>query len=320
MVNANLIAPDDQTRTIIEDFLEFGAPLELPYGLAIIDFDLPGGLGGTETVALRLTPSERDQLLSRVIRLRALDPDHHEISTVRVRTNPVTTGLHGSNLRTTGEADGGAFGFEIRFQDASNQLTVSFTPRDMTGQTPATVLPELRFLDSLKSPNSIQLAPEHGPFIGQPIPVPETFAQLVDKSTLLLVESITAIQETTTTQLRIPDLTELTKGQWEKIVTAAHLLQGEKISVTVPTIEFTSNGTPPPMGDVALFTTAEFSVEIGGAIIPIGLVGFHADRVRITVADNTGQSPELLIVHPVDRDIIAGTLVLMDSDAGRAAR
>lgn len=315
-LRGNFDLPDERTREAVRDFLEFGAPLELDEGLTTIEADLPGGLDGSpRTAAVRIwqpgTSSESDH----VGRIRSVGPDGRDEKVVRLRMPFATSGVSGQNLRTVAVEEGGAFTVEYRYFGETDILKLTFLPEPLSGRQPSKVLSGLYFLKSLNATRSVQLGAEFGPFIGNLMPVSKDLTHLVEDNILELVESIAYLQEHTTSQLAIPNLHELSKDAGERIVVGARLLRGEAVIVYVDELTVAPNGSPVTEGESEMFTVINYEVTVNDAVIPIGPVAFHAERVNVITVKDTDSAVERIVVRPCgEAKKIRGTFRRMSVD------
>jgi hypothetical protein len=97
------------------------------------------------------------------------------------------------------------------------------------------------------------------------------------------VEALAIIQEHTSTQLRVPDLTKLMDSDAWRIMHAAEVLLGEAISVPweVRTVHLHPSADPPPADPVAMLLFEELSISVNGVRVDLGYQQVHLPAVRI---------------------------------------
>lgn len=299
-LNAMFRTPEQADRDAMRDFIDYGAPLELGQDLATIDADLPGGLAGSTTGAVRILPlSSTTGSQPRPLRMRVIDVADDSEHEIVILMQPATAGLDGRNLRGVAEHEGGAFSVELRFTNEDGSQNFQFKPNELSGKIAGRVAPGLRFLSKLRAGNKFQLAPEFGPYTGEPFTISRDLTALVDNRVLELVESVAALQSLTQEQLILPDLSQLTVHQGEEIVVAAKVLSGGEVPVFFSELQFTSNGSAVPEGETAMFMTRYLDVTIGDVALSVGPVGFHFERVQLSL-EEAETSTGTITVRPVD--------------------
>ncbi|MEU0936090.1 hypothetical protein [Embleya sp. NPDC005971] len=230
------VEPDSDTARALDATLTYGVPLRLDSTdtrafHAVVD--LPGGLGGEMNAGvLSLVPLPGDDAQPYELRLQILDANDTLTETVRLDMQPATFGLGGRGVRAIGREEHGAFEVEILTDVPTLAARFNFSTCDLSGKTPARVLPGLRAAAGLRAPHRFRIAAAHGPveFPSIPIPAREHEGELAPSLLIELIDSLAHIQEHTTTQVAIPDLTTFTVAQARHVIRAARLLRGETLT------------------------------------------------------------------------------------------
>lgn len=313
-LNATFRTPELGDQNALRDFIAYGAPLELGPDLATIQGDLPGGLAGHLRGAIRVLQLPSSSKASRIVRMRAVDVATSAEAVIKVRMPPATSGIDGKNLRAVATEEGESFTVENRFTDEDSSWRFTFDPLPLSGKSAGRVLPGLKFLHTLREGNTLQVGPEFGPYLGDPMTIPNDLSALVDERVVELVESIDYLQGLTSVQLEIPNLDELSKQAGEDIVIAAKLLQGETVTTYVSEFEVVPNGSPVPDSESAIFIARDMNVAVGAAPISVGVVGFHSERVIIALESDESHPDGVIRVRAVGGGKIKGTLRVMPAE------
>jgi hypothetical protein len=222
------VPTDGPEAEALRGFNDFGAPVtvEDPGGEKIeLSFDLPGGLGGAfRGGRVSLGPARTDGAQPYRQRLQILTEAGKEISTCFLQMDPVTTGLSGAGVRATGREDHGVFQIEIRADLAAQRLDLKLTCGDLTGRHPNDVLPGLRVASSFHPPNKMRFAPPYGPITHPADAIPAAI-DLGLGLVLRVVEALAVVQDHTTEQIAIPDLTTVSRTSAGELIRLARLLQ-----------------------------------------------------------------------------------------------
>ncbi|MFJ3300233.1 hypothetical protein [Streptomyces bacillaris] len=113
----------------------------------------------------------------------------------------------------------------VDINDRSLQAT--FSSKDITGASPAEVLPALNFMAGLTSPNKLQVAARYVPFHDLDA-LPDSSPE-IPPVILRYIHSLAVMQEYTATPIVIPDLARTTMGQVRDAIRTASLLQGQTV-------------------------------------------------------------------------------------------
>lgn len=278
-------APGSEQRDMIEDFLDYGAPLDLRHGVTG-EVDLPGGLGRTVTNAtMRIIPIG-DTQPGRTLRLQVIDPEDEVLAETRIEVHAATTGPRQTGQRAIAAEEHGTFSMEIRFTPTSEygQGRFTFTKGKLAGTRPADVIAGLRVLEAMHHPNSVRIANLYGPVSHAGITVPDN-AGLDVAYELALTEALLAIQEHTTQQLVMPDPETVTDLDCRRILLAGDLTRGELIEGTWDQFTFDlradllSEVTAAPMLRLRLFRP--LIVPIAGHTVDLGHYAIFLASARL---------------------------------------
>lgn len=226
---------DSDVAEALRDFHTYGAPLTIedPTGEMLSwSVDLPGGLGGDLSGGhLRLGPAHPEGAQPYDLRLQVLDETGMEVATARLRMEPVTKGATGQGMQAIGVEEHGAFGIAIRVDPSTQKVNLSLQGQDLTGRRPTEVLPGLRAAAAFRAPNQFRLAAPYGPATSAPVPIDHDVV-LGLGPVIKVVEALAVLQDHTSEQLMVPDLTKTTRREAQQLVRAARLLQAGSYATT----------------------------------------------------------------------------------------
>lgn len=210
-------------------------------------------------------------------------PDGTILGSLPVRFAERRRGLRGGTL--SGVDASGLVKVDIRFalETQSAQVNLSFSQPD--NSTPGMVLPALRVLQHMKSPNgaSLELA---GHSLGEPMTLPET--DLVPTDLVRLIEDLDRVQAFSRTAFAIPD--QFTSSDLGNLRRASRLIAGERIELGEGSI--TTSVVPHSIEQVRAileegssyafaFETKNYSVEICGVDVPFGPATLYLRSARV---------------------------------------
>ncbi|WP_226366986.1 hypothetical protein [Pseudonocardia sp. ICBG162] len=222
---------DDDLARDLELFHQYGRPFQIPQGALTVDVDLPGGLGGVmEGASGQITPASEPGAEQQLY-IAVADPDGQVLAEPLVDMQPLTGGVLG--VYRSGEDHEGAFTIEMRTDLSTRMSKVEIRPGDLAGRRPHDLLEGLRFVTSFVHPNSFRFRPAYGPGASPFSAIPNP--TMVEPGALLLralIEGLATIQEFTTEQILVPDLSTVTTDQRVSILDTARLLRGEILTIT----------------------------------------------------------------------------------------
>lgn len=235
------VEPGSEMEQRLEDFYKYGAPLVSPPGTVSGEADLPGGLGGSfEGGSLTVGPARSPGAPGYDLRVQVLAEDGEVLAETLLHMQPPSVGVGGRGLYGRGEEQHGAFLLESRFDLDTGEwhMKATLSPTRLVGAPPSRLLPGLSLLANFRPPHRLRFAAPFGPVTHPSDPIPEGFEIAQDAGDVYdVVESLATIQEHTTVQVRVPDLTQLTKraaGEW---AAAARLVRGETVTVNWSTLK-----------------------------------------------------------------------------------
>jgi hypothetical protein len=280
--------PGSELESQIEDWIEFGAPLQNVPATDIFA-GLPGGFEATLSsgfVSLRASGPIPEAVSEITIDL--LDPDGSRVESLDFVTDEVTTGQERTAVRSTGhERLADVVTFELRASSISSQPTVQITLRDITGKRPSDVLPSLRFISGLRPPRRIQISIRNGPALTPPGAFNNELISDADGHNMIIAcEALTEIQKAVFVRITIPDLATTTWNTLESWINAATILRGEQLSGKWHEVKVhLPPGTDPMPGVGALLNRGPWTVQIGDNTYSIGTVDLypaagHVDKTR----------------------------------------
>jgi hypothetical protein len=112
----------------------------------------------------------------------------------------------------------------MRTDFVTQRVDLTLTGCDLTGKHPADVLPGLRAAAAFHPPNRMRFAAPFGPITHPADPIPGA-VDLGLGDVLQVVEALAVIQDHTSEQIRIPDLTTVNRGAGAELVRLARLLR-----------------------------------------------------------------------------------------------
>jgi hypothetical protein len=279
-------ADDSPEAEALHAHYNFGAPatVEDPDGDKIEwSVDLPGGLGGTfQGGRFTLGPARADDAEPYRFRIQILDPDGQQISVCGLQMEPVTTGISGVGVRANGVEEHNAFRLEIRINTVTQVANFTMATDDLTGRHPVGVLPGLRVAAAFHPPNRVRFAAPYGPMTGPADPIPGPIDLDLGR-VLPLVEALAAIQDHTSEQITIPDLTTVTRGDAGGLVRVAHLLREGSARVKWTPFDLGLPEAPAAAGDPPRPMSIErpCTVHLNGREIVLGTVRYELASAQI---------------------------------------
>jgi hypothetical protein len=282
----------------LQDFIEYGTPTDALTAKSIT-VDLPGGFGGEfHNARIIIGPPQSPNAIPFDVQLHVLDglDNDTELASADITMEPATTGMTGSGaVRATGRERHGVFKIELRLNPGTNQMNFSVTNRQITGTSPADVLPGLRVLAGLHPPNRLQISVRNGPVLGPPMVIPADFLDSAQARRLVeICEALATIQRHTFVAVRVPDFTTVRTDTALEWIRVARLLRGEVLKGAWETMPVTLRADVDLTEDQEPFTVAlpsALTVAISGTVIPLGeqIVQVRAARLD---RDSLTRSPD----------------------------
>jgi hypothetical protein len=276
--------PDSETARKLEDFDTYGTPTSISNGGEVAvrgSIDLPGGLATSlDSGTVHLGPSWSDDAVPYDLRLQVLDETGACLASVIFRMAPVTVGPSRQGVRAVGTEQHGALNIEITTNLVTQKVNVALRVNDLTGLRPVEVLPGLRAAVALGPPNRLRFAAPYGPADHPAMPIP-TDARIEMGGALRVIEALATIQDYTTEQLSIPDLTQMSGDEGVELVHIARLLRlGSYEATWTRLAEAVPSDTLDPQADL---DTASPVIAIRPLIAKIGdtevMLGYRRARL-----------------------------------------
>jgi hypothetical protein len=282
--------PDSELARQLDDFVNFGAPLDKVPATDVF-VDLPGGFDGPATNGLvSIGPAALPAAPMAEITVKVLD-GADVVAELDFVTDEVSTGISQTGVRGVGhDLRAGVVRYELRIATGTKRATLNFRIADVVGSTPADLLPCLRFIGSIRPPRVLQLAVRHGPSLGDSWPadgemIPEQQVKLwVD-----VCESLAVIQTHLFERIGFPDLSEHTWADIESWMTTAALLRGDVVTGKWTEVEIHLTTGAEWVDGAPLFHSGPLTFEIGGRKYEVGTVVSCATTARTDPA----RSPSL---------------------------
>lgn len=290
---------NEALRGEFKDFLKYGGAFHSTGGTVTTEADLPGGLGGRlEGGTITITPVSAPEADGRhELRMRAIDPEGAVLAECLVRLRETTQGPEGSGSRAVFDSAEGVFSWEWRADHAAQTVTAQFTFGPYSGALPGKVVQPLRLLAALRGGNTLQVSLPHGPaHKGHVYTAPFDGYDVADQ--LALIVALIGIQEHTTTQLRVPDLSQFPVAQLRQLERAAALLRGDTIRLPLKTTKLLSRapsaGAAPQTGDLVVARSHQpLLVNVGGDELDLGWIRVFYTSVRIGEVTSRGEYDEV---------------------------
>jgi len=225
------LAAYPEAREQFREVLDYGIGFQSPYGAASGTVGLPGGFGGSyEYGTVKLGANHAPGTQPFRVRLRVLDEDRTELAVTHVNMEASTVGLTGTNVRSIGREEHGAFALELQLSATDGTMNVRFEPLDLAGTTPGKVRTGVAFASYLHAPHWFQVLPEFGRPGPERTSVPQTWPWSNEaKRLVVILDALATIQDHTHVEIRTPDLTTTSINAAREWLRAAKLLRGEQV-------------------------------------------------------------------------------------------
>jgi len=272
--------PGDNVASDLEEFLEYGLPVDLPSG-AITDLriDLPGGLGvDGVTAGGRLGPAAVGKTHPTFLKLRLHDENDALLSELIFQLNQGSVGQRGG-IATTGNDLTGVVGIRLMSMppgSSPGSTKINLSVLEPFDKPVVTVRAAIQFLSNLQTGNSLSFASFPGDqTFGQKMPVPAAFATEADFDALLaLVDDLALLQTKVPWKILLPE--SLPTETAQAVGVSARLLRGER--VIRKWTEFTAHITEEGMGRMeaelsspcTLMIESEMTLNLPGGEVTLG--------------------------------------------------
>lgn len=210
----------DEERAF-EEWRRFGKPLSLDK--AVIDADLPGGLGGTMTGAASITQSNPEEF---ELRYRIVGPNGEVLAETSLEVS-LTRGMDNTGAWSRGTDRSGFLKLETLADKSDTSVQMSISLGDLAGQEPTMVLPAVEFVANFARPATLMVAPKYGPFhrAGEVPSAEAPYPMFVYR----YVRALAIIQTRTPIPITIPDLATVARSEIQDAIRAAALIEGKTL-------------------------------------------------------------------------------------------
>jgi hypothetical protein len=298
------LGQDTALTDALQLFADYGKPFKTE-GAVTVSLDLPGGFGGTrKNGSVWIGPTAEDAARRYVMRLRVVGPDGVISGPVTLDMDAPTVGARG--VRLAGEHHGGAFAFEALHDVESATMNVRFSGLKLAGKPVASVIGGVEFIRQVAG-RDLEVGAEHGPFLAFGKVPPRGGDERSDESleqgeaVLDALRSLAALQQHTSTTVRVPDLDRTTRGEVREWKYVARILAGE--TVVDPRLgklqtELQEAPTEPIEGDHAFAFDCALAAQVGDERIILGqqvlhisaahVASHHAHAAKLTITPKPG--------------------------------
>lgn len=228
---------DSDLATAMQDFRDFGTPLETPLGAFRGSVDAPGGLGGPlKDAALRVFPLEDEVGEDPDLILEVRTPDGRSVAQTEVTRIARSQGAKG--LRVVLRQKNGVFTIEDRYEGLKGGNR-QFRFGDYSNQPAHEVRDALAFVALAAPPNTVSVRRSGAPARSAStdpnwgITFPEEIREALDGARVP-VDALAVLQQHTGTIVRVPDLAETTVAQVAEWQRAATILEGNEVIAAYP--------------------------------------------------------------------------------------
>ncbi|GHF35334.1 hypothetical protein AMYBAR_003838 [Amycolatopsis bartoniae] len=262
----------------LQDFHSYGTPFHSPPGAYRGEIDAPGGLGGQlghGTISMLPHPDNLGD--NPEMHLQVVSPDGAVLAGVNVNRVDRSAGRDG--VRVVLEEEHHVFRLEDRYNLAGNRGNRTLSFGTFSGQPVTAIRSALKFLAHCRAPNVGRLSirhtpPEHGTIdpnlaFDWPEEMQDELRSLTEA-----IESLSVIQQHTSSPIRVPDWADVTNNQIADWHFVAAILSGHEAARRYPEghclIVELSTDTVVPEGTFAV--TVPLFTQIGPQRIELGHV------------------------------------------------
>ncbi|MGC5055094.1 hypothetical protein ACLQ2S_27035 [Micromonospora sp. DT48] len=277
-ITGQLVAENDSDFAHeLRDFAAFGTPFTSPAGAYAGEVDAPGGLGGRlDNARIMALPAREGLGANPQLHVEIMDPDGEVLAAADLDRVERSHGTDG--VRVVLEEVHHVFQIEDRYRLPEMSLRRTFRFADFTGEPPAAVFSTLQFLNVCQAPNTGRISvrntpPERGSLDkAWALDFPEEWQRRLRILTLT-IEALAAIQQHTSTPIRVPDLSLVSPEEQHRWLLAARLLGGEEVVATYPVgrclvLELRSEVDVPDGGTLGM--KQPLDVVVGDAQVNLG--------------------------------------------------
>ncbi|MFB6907338.1 hypothetical protein ACFCWB_24010 [Streptomyces bacillaris] len=300
----------DGASEAFEQWRKYGKPFTSP---ASFELDLPGGLGGrSDGGTVRISPPGDGETSEN--RYRVVSPAEDVLGEVSFRLT-VASGLDGTGRWMHGSDASNFLSVEALVDINDRSLQATFSSKDITGASPAEVLPALNFMAGLTSPNKLQVAARYGPFHDLDA-LPDSSPE-IPPVILRYIHSLAVMQEYTATPIVIPDLARTTMGQVRDAIRTASLLQGQTVVYTWKPFRIM-----PPADGIEVVPDGQYQLAFPEPIyltVDEGRISLGVADVIILSAKLARQADGAILVHPHSNNTAHKAMSRASSSSGEVS-
>ncbi|MEU7990584.1 hypothetical protein AB0B56_37560 [Streptosporangium canum] len=266
---------DSAEQQAVEEFLHYGAPFGDIDGTIIHTSGPPGlpsesGPGRLSFMVAADAASDRPDL---EVRLIAADGAVlHTLDLVGVRAS---RGVDGPGIWLAGHDPSGLLHLQFLVNAGDHDtFRLQVDLDDLTGKTPADVLPAMRLLTDFVPETTVLLAVRGGPPYAPRWQPEESALALHARKQVRILEALQVIQAHSYQRIVIPEPSRTSNEELTQLVHLARLLQGPQIEATWKYADFpipADAGPPPTDGEFPVAVMHELHVQLGGRQIPVGM-------------------------------------------------
>ncbi|MFI5954934.1 hypothetical protein [Cryptosporangium sp. NPDC051539] len=309
-----LADPGSDLERKIDAFDKYGQPLRTQgqgvlSGIARFpggfEFDLSGG-------SASITPVSRPEDAYR-LRMQVIDPSGHVIAAAMLDMEPVSQGLSGRGVRAYGVHEERVFSIELLTDLETERLSFTIGMKELTGKVPEVVLPGLKLLSNFRAPNLLRFASPYGPVYHAGEPIPDEAEQIDDlEAVLAVVSSLAVIQNYTTVQLQVPDLSQIDMREVRTLIEIAALLRDG--SLPIQWTSFLAHASDEPTDEVfQIIVDQPLSIVANGISVLLGYRRIHFPEAQVdrSVApvEHDGHF-DIVLVPPANSDARASFIFI----------
>jgi hypothetical protein len=278
---------------MLYEWMKYGKTTTLP---AMIELDLPGGLGTEQKSEATATISPADGQETYERRLRVASPTGKELAVIPL-SMVSTSGLDGTGAWAEGIDPAGILTVQFLTDLDDQTMITNFALGEPFGKEIVEVLPVLTLLSYLHAPNVLEMGNKFGPFSpGQPI---LNTAEMFPPELLAFTEDLASIQRHTSVPITFPE--NISGRDIRTTSEARSLLDGQVVVARWKKLHFNAHDgmeIDPGFGhQVAIWEP--LILDVNGVEIELGLVRLTALSANLSTNANGGVD-----VTPRDNDTL----------------
>lgn len=268
---------------------KYGKPLQV--NDAVVEADLPGGLGGTMKGMASISQSNPEEF---DVRYRILDIDEAVVAEIPLAVS-LTRGLDEAGAWSRGTDPSGFLVLETFADPSDGMMKMSLSSGELAGQDPTAVLPAIEFATNFVRPAKLMVAPKYGPFhhLGEIENAEAPYPMFIQR----YIRALTVIQTATPIPLTVPSLESIRETDIRETIRAAALLEGKTFirewDELVFEPEAEANIDPSEHDHYQFAVPKPLVVTIGTQEIDLGYVEMVLLSARVSTREDG-----VLVAHP----------------------